>query len=110
MRAAVFSCLRLLRQLACWAFDLGRAKAGSRRAARIAMMAITTSNSINVKPVAGRHFASRFPTNLVWFISTQEQSLAIPDRVWPPNCPHSGGPLSFTRSGPTKTLLDVLLH
>src|ERR1039458_7852509 len=110
MRAAVFSCLRLLRQLACWAFDLARAKAGSRRAARIAMMAITTSNSINVKPVAGRPFAPRFPTNLVWFISTQEQSLAIADRFWPPNCPQSGGPLSFTRSGPTKTLLDVLLH
>src|ERR1035438_4319421 len=110
MRAAVFSCLRLLRQLACWAFDLARAKAGSRRAARIAMMAITTSNSINVKPVAGRPFAPRFPINLVWFISAQEYSLATTDRYWPPNCPQPGGPLSFTRSGTTKALLTVLLH
>src|ERR1035441_3689381 len=74
------------------------------------MMAITTSNSINVKPVAGRPFAPRFPINLVWFISAQEYSLATTDRYWPPNCPQPGGPLSFTRSGTTKALLTVLLH
>src|ERR1035441_2752008 len=110
MRAAVFSCLRLLRQLACWAFDLARAKAGSRRAARIAMMAITTSNSINVKPVARRPIAPRFPTNLVWFISTQAESIAIAERLWSPHCLQPGGPLSFTCSGTTKTLLAILLH
>src|SRR6267378_4363576 len=37
------------------AFSLALARAGSSIAARIAMMAITTSNSINVNPPAGRH-------------------------------------------------------
>src|SRR6266480_1314527 len=36
-------------QTARWAFSLARAKAGSSKAARIAMMAITTSSSIRVK-------------------------------------------------------------
>src|SRR5882724_1149515 len=44
------NCLRFERQLARRAFSLARARAGSNIAARIAMMAMTTSNSIRVKP------------------------------------------------------------
>jgi len=40
----------LLAQLACRAFSLARANTGNRMAARIAMMAMTTSSSISVKP------------------------------------------------------------
>jgi hypothetical protein len=40
--------------LTVWAFDLALPKAGNSIAARIAMMAITTSNSINVKPAERR--------------------------------------------------------
>src|SRR2546425_5151482 len=43
------SCLRLLVQLIRCALFLVLAKAGKSRAARIAMMAMTTSNSISVK-------------------------------------------------------------
>src|SRR5687768_13711436 len=45
------SCLTLFRQPAPWAFSLALAKAGRSRPARIAMMAMTTSSSINVKAV-----------------------------------------------------------
>jgi hypothetical protein len=38
------------------AFSLARAKAGNKSDARIAMMAITTSNSINVKPLKADFF------------------------------------------------------
>jgi len=38
MTAAVPSCLRLLKQLVCFAFSRARAKTGNRIAARIAMM------------------------------------------------------------------------
>ena len=44
-------CLRLLAQLARLAASRARANAGSRIAARIPMMAITTNNSIKVKPL-----------------------------------------------------------
>jgi hypothetical protein len=37
-------------QLACWALRLALARAGKSIAARMAMIAITTSNSIRVKP------------------------------------------------------------
>ena len=43
------SCFWLLTQVIEWALSLARLKAGSSMAARMAMMAITTSNSINVK-------------------------------------------------------------
>src|SRR5690554_4597230 len=43
-------CLRLLAQLARLAASLARDSAGSRMAARIPMMAMTTSNSISVNP------------------------------------------------------------
>src|SRR5579859_1181535 len=42
------SCFSLLRQRTRWAFSLPRDRTGNKIAARIAMMAITTSNSINV--------------------------------------------------------------
>src|SRR5690348_1914271 len=45
------SCFRLLRQEVWRAFSLAWAKTGKRIAARIAIMAITTSNSIRVKPL-----------------------------------------------------------
>src|SRR6266540_4592283 len=49
MRKAKPICLRLLTQLMRWARALALAKAGRSRPARMAMMAITTSNSISVK-------------------------------------------------------------
>ena len=48
---ARISCFWLLMQDDCVALSLALARAGSNMAARIAMMAITTSNSISVKPV-----------------------------------------------------------
>jgi ABC-type iron transport system FetAB permease component len=44
----------LLVQLTCNAFVLARASAGNNIAATIAMMAITTNNSINVKALRRR--------------------------------------------------------
>src|SRR5882672_3852574 len=60
------NCLRLLRQLIPWALVLALLKAGSSMAASIAMMAITTSNSIRVKAwrrQVGRGMASRITEN-----------------------------------------------
>src|SRR5215469_11782347 len=54
MIPAVAICLRLLSQLADCALRLAEAKAGSNRAARIAMMAMTTNNSMRAKPRATR--------------------------------------------------------
>ena len=45
------NCFRLLAQLARRAASRARAKAGRRMAARIPMMAMTTNNSISVKPL-----------------------------------------------------------
>src|ERR1017187_9736413 len=51
------TCLRLLVQLMRCALALARARAGSNKAARMAMMAITTNNSIRVKaPIFLRMF------------------------------------------------------
>src|SRR5438445_4271916 len=47
---AVPSCFRFDRHILERAFSRARAKTGKRIAARMAMMAITTSNSIRVKP------------------------------------------------------------
>src|SRR5436190_17664931 len=44
------SCLRLFRHTIAAAFSLDFVNAGRSKAARIAMIAITTSNSIRVKP------------------------------------------------------------
>src|SRR5205823_9308072 len=51
MIQANWSCLRLFRQTMAWALALARDSAGRRSAAKIAMMAITTNNSIKVKPL-----------------------------------------------------------
>src|SRR5436190_23480238 len=48
------SCLRLLWHEERRAFSRARAKTGKRMAARIAMIAMTTSSSIRVKPDRGR--------------------------------------------------------
>src|ERR1035437_2940096 len=48
MMAAVISCRRLLTHRICCALVFAEDSAGNRRAARMAMMAMTTSNSINV--------------------------------------------------------------
>ena len=52
-------CLRLLEQAARLASSLALARAGSSMAARIAMTAMTTSNSIRVKPARQ---AARWPS------------------------------------------------
>ena len=44
------NCLKLLRQLMVLAFSLALDSAGNSRAARMAMMAMTTSSSIRVNP------------------------------------------------------------
>src|ERR1035438_10563506 len=51
MIQANVNCFWLLRQVTRSAFCLAFASAGSNSAARMAMMAITTSNSISVKPL-----------------------------------------------------------
>ena len=51
MMVASVSCLTLLRQEMRLARSLALASAGNSRAARIAMIAMTTSNSIKVKPL-----------------------------------------------------------
>ncbi len=50
------NCFWLFKQLAPSALPLAKARAGSRRAARIAIMAITTSSSINVNPLEYERF------------------------------------------------------
>src|SRR5437660_4378065 len=51
IRNARLVCFKLFRQAIRLALALARASAGSRRPAKIAMMAMTTSNSIRVNPV-----------------------------------------------------------
>src|SRR5437773_11079786 len=53
-------CLRLLRQEMRLAFCLAEASAGSNSAARIAMIAMTTSNSIRVKARCLERFVDTF--------------------------------------------------
>src|SRR3974390_3323210 len=66
------SCFMLLRQETPCAFVFARDKAGSSMAAKMAMMAITTSSSINVKPeFRGLRLESKLPAcppvHRVWF-------------------------------------------
>ncbi len=53
MNVASANCLELFKQEICCAFVFAHANAGSRIAARIAIIAITTSNSIKVNPRFG---------------------------------------------------------
>ena len=59
------SCLRLLRHFISVALLLALARAGSSNAARIAMIAITTSNSISVKPPRCTLALDLFVTNSI---------------------------------------------
>src|SRR5438270_7188600 len=54
MENAIPNCLRLLWQAALRAASRACAKTGKRMAARMAMMAMTTSSSISVNPRRGR--------------------------------------------------------
>src|SRR6266702_3915564 len=58
-------CLLLLTQAIVLALALALAKAGSSIAARMAMMAITTSSSINVKPLLNELLIFIFPPLLI---------------------------------------------
>src|SRR5256885_10740035 len=60
VRKARPTCLRLLTQLIRWARALARASAGSNIAARMAIIAMTTNNSIRVKAA---NFLRRFFIN-----------------------------------------------
>src|SRR6266446_1167099 len=51
-------CRRLFEQYTCLDFSFARDRAGRSRPARIAMMAMTTSSSISVKPRQGGEEAS----------------------------------------------------
>jgi hypothetical protein len=59
------NCFELLAQEAPWPLALARDKAGSNIEARMAMMAITTNNSISVKP------SDRLCSCRVWFASVR---------------------------------------
>ncbi len=50
MRLAMPNCFMLLTQVVVWAFFFALASTGNNIAAKMAMMAITTSNSMSVKP------------------------------------------------------------
>ena len=52
--------------MADWPFIFARDSAGKRRAARIAMIAITTSNSIKVNPP--QRFNARFVFMMFFFV------------------------------------------
>src|ERR1051326_6688645 len=65
------NCRRFAEQLALLPFSFARDKAGKSIAARMAIIAITTSSSIKVKPLA-RFLARFFPdTMAVWFESSK---------------------------------------
>src|SRR3974390_2597665 len=67
------TCRQLLRQEMRLPFSLALVNAGRSIAARIAIMAITTRSSINVKPLANR---SRAPSRRRWPVFTM--SIALP--------------------------------
>src|ERR1041384_6278925 len=67
MTVAMPSWRMLLRQAVCLAFDLARASAGNSIPARIAMMAMTTSNSMSVKPKSLVDFGERVFISILSF-------------------------------------------
>src|ERR1041385_2304405 len=81
MVVAIPSCLKLFTQEVCLALHFALAKAGRSIAARIAMIAITTNNSINVKP-RGRlpDFAPRKHFSTIIFVA---QTRVSGDRISP---------------------------
>src|SRR6266566_3736944 len=58
MKVAIPICRRLFEQYVCLDFSFARDNAGRSRPAKIAMMAMTTSSSISVKPRQGGDDAS----------------------------------------------------
>src|SRR5688500_18738418 len=62
MSQAIPCCLRLETHLIFCAFSLALASAGSSMLARMAMIAMTTSNSIRVKPRRARGFSPSPPS------------------------------------------------
>src|ERR1035437_1298194 len=98
VRNATPTCLRLLLQAMRCAWDLVRAKAGSEKAARIAMMAITTNNSIRVKAafclrmffISGASFdlysgsrkrQKNWPNPVAFMISSEVSGFQMPDKT-----------------------------
>lgn len=65
-------CCILLMQRVMRAFSFPRSKAGSKRLARIDMMAMTTSNSISEKPNLSRRFGASMKS-LLLLIFTQSR-------------------------------------
>src|SRR5215510_377878 len=74
MKQASPICFRLLVQLICFALSLALERAGNSMLARMAMMAITTSSSMRVKPTLARR---AFTTKKSVF-----ESLAFIDNSW----------------------------
>jgi len=58
-----------------WALSLARARAGNNSAANMAMMAITTNNSMSVKPTMT--LVSSVPRTVVFFIILKIQTLSV---------------------------------
>src|SRR5207249_12246808 len=67
-------CLALLRQPIAWAFCFALASAGRSMPAKIAMMAMTTSSSMSVKPQRGERIVFRKVT-LFCFRTAQQNFL-----------------------------------
>src|SRR5436309_3278051 len=63
VRVAIPSCRKLLRQTALWARALARLNAGNKKLARIAIIAMTTSNSIKEKARRPRFSKYEFMRN-----------------------------------------------
>ncbi len=68
-------CLLLFQSMELWALSLARARAGNNSAANMAMMAITTNNSMSVKPRMTL-VSSILPT-VVFFIIWKIQTLSV---------------------------------
>jgi len=68
-------CLLLFQSMELWALSLARARAGNNSAANMAMMAITTNNSMSVKPRMTL-VSSILPT-VVFFIIWKIQTLSL---------------------------------
>jgi len=72
---ASMTCLLLFQSMELWALSLARARAGNNSAANMAMMAITTNNSMSVKPRMTL-VSSILPT-VVFFIIWKIQTLSL---------------------------------
>jgi len=68
-------CLLLFQSMELWALSLARARAGNNSAANMAMMAITTNNSMSVKPTMT--LVSSVPRTVVFFIILKIQTLSV---------------------------------